>query len=496
MQAQGPVSGPRLARDLGVSLATLHRHLKAHPDGWLQSGQASRRRYALRRSVAGIEETSLPVMRIDAEGRAHDAGTLTPIAPEGCHFDLQALGWPVDEAQRDGWWESLPYPILDMRPQGYIGRRYARALSDTLPIPANPTLWSDDDILRVIGRHGADLPGDLVVGQASIERWYRERVGGEPPVAVWDRQADYPALARQAMAETLPASGVGGEFPKFTTWCTDPETGAPTPVIVKFSAPDDGSAVVQRWRDLLYCEHLASRALAGIAGVSASQTRVIDTDSRRFFEIERFDRQGAFGRRPVSTLAAIDPALVGLFSHDWRVEIAALHRHGWLDAAGCAAVSRQWWFGQMIANSDMHPGNLAFRAVAADEQRQGQPRFEPTPAYDMLPMAYAPLTSGEIREPDFDPPMPQPGEFADWQAAAEAAIVFWTTVAETSHIGTALRRAGEANARTLERMGGQIGGSGRQFKGCDTSSRLLAHPQYVLISVYRGCVKTMWVTSV
>jgi len=456
LQAQGPVSGPRLARDLGVSLATLHRHLKAHPGGWLQSGQASRRRYALRRQVGGIEATSLPVMRIDAEGRAHDAGLLTPIAPEGCHFDLQALDWPVDEAQRDGWWESLPYPILDMRPQGYIGRRYARALEGKLPVPGDPALWSDDDILQVIGRHGADLPGDLVVGQASIERWHRERAEGNLPQSVSNRQTDFPALARRTIAEILPASSAGGEFPKFTTSCINSETGATTPVIVKFSAPDDGSGVVQRWRDLLYCEHLAARALAGIAGVRASQTRVIDAESRRFLEIERFDRQGAFGRRPVSTLAAIDPLLVGVFSHDWRLEIAALHRHGWLDAAGCVAVSRQWWFGQMIANSDMHPGNLAFRPVASDGQRSGQPRFEPTPAYDMLPMAYAPITSGEIREPDFDPPMPQPAEFADWHAAADAAIVFWTSVAETSHIGTALRRAGEANARTLERMAGQI----------------------------------------
>jgi hypothetical protein len=148
---------------------------------------------------------------------------------------------------------------------------------------------------------------------------------------------------------------------------------------------------------------------------------------------------------------------VGVFSHDWRVQIAALHRHGWLDAAGCVAVSRQWWFGRMIANSDMHPGNVAFRPVAADGQRSARPRFEPTPAYDMLSMAYAPITSGEMREPDFDPPMPQPAEFADWHAAAEAAIVFWTTVAETPHIETALRRAGEANARTLARRAAQIG---------------------------------------
>ncbi|KAF0279718.1 hypothetical protein FPL11_03125 [Spiribacter aquaticus] len=418
---------------------------------WSQVAQA------LQAQVAGIEETSLPVMRIDTEGRAHDAGLLTPIAPEGCHFDLQALGWPIDEAQRDGWWESLPYPILDMRPQGYIGRRYARALEGRLPVPAEPALWSDDDILRIIGRHGADLPGDLVVGQASIECWYRERAEGKSAISVSNRQTDFPALARRAIADILPASSAGGEFPKFTALCMNSKTGTSTPVIVKFSAPDDGSAVVQRWRDLLYCEHLAARALAGIAGVKASQTRVIDAESRRFLEIERFDRQGAFGRRPVSTLAAIDPSLVGVFSHDWRVQIAALHRHGWLDAAGCVAVSRQWWFGRMIANSDMHPGNVTFRPVAADGQRPGRPRFEPTPAYDMLPMAYAPITSGEMRAPDFDPPMPQPAEFADWHAAAEAAIVFWTTVAETPHIETALRRAGEANARTLARRAAQIG---------------------------------------
>ena len=65
----------------------------------------------------------------------------------------------------------------------------------------------------------------------------------------------------------------------------------------------------------------------------------------------------------------------------------------WLTAAEVENICVLWWYGKMIANSDMHLGNLSFHIRDATA---GEPSLELTPAYDMLPMAFAPRTSGEL----------------------------------------------------------------------------------------------------
>lgn len=52
-----------------------------------------------------------------------------------------------------------------------------------------------------------------------------------------------------------------------------------------------------------------------------------------------------------------------------------------------------------IANTDVHTGNLSFRPQA---------QLELAPAYDMLPMLYAPLPNGEVPALTFEPPPPLP----------------------------------------------------------------------------------------
>jgi len=54
---------------------------------------------------------------------------------------------------------------------------------------------------------------------------------------------------------------------------------------------------------------------------------------------------------------------------------------GLLASASAAAIAR------LIANTDMHLGNLTFHVEGT---------FRLAPAYDMLPMAYAPLPGGEV----------------------------------------------------------------------------------------------------
>lgn len=75
----------------------------------------------------------------------------------------------------------------------------------------------------------------------------------QPPVPV-NREIEYPVLALAAGEGDVPCSSAGGEQPKF---CTFTERGH---VLVKFSAPND-TPISERWRDLLFAEHLALKVL-------------------------------------------------------------------------------------------------------------------------------------------------------------------------------------------------------------------------------------------
>jgi len=74
-------------------------------------------------------------------------------------------------------------------------------------------------------------------------------------------------------------------------------------------------------------------------------------------------------------------------------------------------------FGQLIGNSDMHDGNLSFVP--------GAPGLRLAPAYDMLPMLYAPERGVELPHRQFAVRLPLPRERELWHQAAEAATDFW-----------------------------------------------------------------------
>ena len=63
-----------------------------------------------------------------------------------------------------------------------------------------------------------------------------------------------------------------------------------------------------------------------------------------------------------------------------------------------------WHFGQLIANEDMHEGNLSFQPALP-----GEVGLRLAPVYDMLPMMYAPARGVEIAPREFTPPLPLPG---------------------------------------------------------------------------------------
>ncbi len=451
-----------LARRLGVSLPTVHRLLRSAPEHVITLGQARRTRHAWRRDLRG-QVGDWPVYRVDSQGTPHPWSTLALIAPQGCAMPLDGTGWPVPEddpgeplTARDGWWPGLPYPLQDMRPQGYMGRQFARAIHEALQLSPDPRGWSDDDVLLALTRTGSDTVGNLIVGDEALRRWQSTRLDAPAPLTEAELPAAYLALANQAVAGGSAGSSAAGEFPKFAALREVPEDeahdrsmgdthGTRTPhVLVKFSGAG-GAPAEQRWADLLLAEHLALQACAErlvAQGIVAAQSRWLQSGGRAFLEVERFDRHGRWGRSPLVSLEAINAAFLGLPHRPWPELLAALPRGGWLAEGTQHAANVLWWFGRLIGNTDMHLGNLSFRPQAG--------QLALAPAYDMLPMRYAPLGGGETPPLALlDPVLPLPGERAQWQPAAAAALHFWQTLAHDTRASDPMRAQAEANAARL-----------------------------------------------
>ena len=217
--------------------------------------------------------------------------------------------------------------------------------------------------------------GHDAIGNLLTEEQARERFLEMPEPIPVERATAYPALAIAAGAGEAPGSSAGGEQPKF---CTYTERGH---VLVKCSAPDD-NPISERWRDLLLAEHLALRVL----GV---ETEIYDFGGQRFLEIPRFDRVGKLGRIGIFSLRALEAEFVGNASAPWPVLVNSLVKEGHVHPDAAAGTARLWAFGMLIGNTDMHHGNLSFFSS------HGRP-YQLAPAYDILPMGFAPRAGGAI----------------------------------------------------------------------------------------------------
>lgn len=443
---QGPISTGELVRQLGVSAPSVHRMLRELGGEVVSAGRTRQRRHALARQLRGIVST-LPMFAIDEQGRVGAAAAMELVHPQGCVALLDRAAWPQPESG-EGWWEGLPYPLYDMRPQGYLGRLVARALAHSLHVPDNPDEWSDDDVLAYLMQYGSDQSGNLVVGDQAFQAWSRDRTRGP---AEWIPAArtgpGYVALAESALGKGIAGSSAGGEFPKFTA--ARELEGALTPhVIVKFSGSDDSPAV-RRWSDLLVCEHLALQALQEVGEVGVARSRVLQHGGRTFLESERFDRHGEFGRSPVVTLSSVDAALIASGESQWPKVLRSPGARSLFTRDLIETAEELFWFGRFVANTDMHMGNLSLRPCGAV--------FGIAPAYDMLPMLYAPLRGGEVPAREFDPagfPTPPAAREEDWRRILEAALAFWSAAAADARITPGFRKTCAENGQALQRWSG------------------------------------------
>ena len=442
LQAHPAIPTAELCKRLGgIDRSTLTRRLAALGEAVISRGGSRRTAYALRRALRG-SDASIPVYRIDEFGRGHQAGVLDCIQPMGTALLFhEPFIWPLQNAMQDGWFDGLPYPLVDARPQGFLGRNFARHYAMVLRVSENPEVWSDDDILHVLSSVGFDLPGNLILGDASY-RQFLEQGAVRTALTEQDISVAYPARANSAMVLGDAGSSAAGEFPKFIALRNI--DGALADVIVKFSGSEH-SAAVTRWADLLICEHLALEALESEMSISAARSRIYQFAGRTFLEVVRFDRHGVSGRSSVCTLHSLNAALLGMSSSSWAQVSVRMLKEKLISAGTARTMELLWWFGRLIGNSDMHEGNLAFRAS-----------MELTPAYDMLPMMFAPAPGGEVPAREFKPVPPLPGERESWQRAAAAAIVYWRRCAQDVRVSDGFRKICDECANAVQRLAEQV----------------------------------------
>lgn len=456
----GPQSGGDLARLMGVSRPTLMRAVRGAGEQVVAAGAARRTRYAARRALRGSWAPH-PVFQVDEQGELSQLATLHLLAGDGCLLETpQALAFPfpLDGSMQEGWFEGLPYPLQDLRPQGFLGRAFAASHAESLQVSSNPEAWTDDDAVLALSLWGSDQPGNLIVGEVACRRWLERR--HRPSMADGDDAADavadddralaYPRRAVQALKGEVPGSSAGGEFPKFPVQRR--RRDEVFHALVKFNEPD-GAPAALRWADLLRCEHRAAEVLRDTLGVQASASEVVESQGRTYLEVLRFDRHGAHGRSAVLSLRAIGAGLLGQLGEPWPRQAQRLQAAGWLSDRDMQQVSLLWHFGKLIGNTDMHDGNLSFQTELGPKG----PMFKLAPVYDMLPMLYAPGRGGELPPRELRPRPPLPAEVEVWRRAAQAAVGFWQGVADDASISAAFRSICRGNAASLEALITSVG---------------------------------------
>lgn len=382
-------NGARLAGELvstlGISRATLKNAYEREARQILRVGRARRTRYAVRRILPALTTDEFPVFRVEEAGRIAAAGRLITLAAE-------QSAWLPDDAILDG----LPPEMHDVAPRGFLGGSFARRHAD-LGLPEDVTNWSDHHVLLALSRRGEDLPGNLVVGRESFDRFQKldhlERTVN-----------DFPELAKAALAGEHVGSSAGGERPKFTAFFEGAHR------IVKFATDETENA--RRWQDLLILEHVALATLRD-AGIPAAETRLLDVDGLRCLSVTRFDRAGRLGRRAVLTLAGSPARIDG----SWTDAAEELRRRNDLDAGDVRRIALLDAFGALIANTDRQHHNVCLFPT--------EDGYVLAPAFDQLPMAYSPPASGNLRNGAIDEPRPAVNTLEVWEEARSLARDFW-----------------------------------------------------------------------
>jgi HipA-like C-terminal domain len=420
-----PVASREICQRLGISQPTLSRTITELGERVCRMGAARSTRYALTKDILGWP-ASQDIGFTDPSGRLQTWGELTYLHPNHTYVKTVGRDW-FNAAGR------LPWFLMPLRPQGFLGRQYARMRPD---FPQNPDDWSLAQMLYVITQHAHNAPGAFELGEIGIGRWV-----DEVSAAMADRLMQYDTTAANA-SQTLPlSSSAGGEQPKFLSEYSDAQEWQHC--IVKFTPPQ-GTPFGMRWRAMLALEQLALQTLAA-HGIAAATTHLLHSTQRTYLESVRVDRVGIEGKRHVVAITALHDEFVEGSWANWVKTSEALAKRGLITAQELSQVASIFAFGHYIGNTDMHSGNLSFFVddVIA-------PKISLAPVYDMLPMMWKPdIHQGALSDSPIRPQRMPTGFAAEQAQAREWAIEFWEHAAWLD-IGADLQAASIESARRLQ----------------------------------------------
>lgn len=429
LRQEGPKGAGELPARLKIAHATLSRIIEQLESDVIRIGKGRATQYALRRDIG----LSLPIALSEVlpDGQTRRLGHLTPIMPGGVYVEGLTSDLPT------GLFPDLPFYLQDLRPAGFLGRLLPTRHPE-LALPADARLWSAEVCLKYFARHGWNLPGAIIVGEEAFSTFLK--YANSPPDSVQDdrRKYVYPEMARNVMTAGVPGSSAAGEQPKFlATRASDMQA-----VLVKFSLGTDQPAA-RRTADLLVCEQLALETI-NRRGIYASKSQIIQTKTETFLEVERFDRYPGGGRRGTVSLSSLDGEFIGSTAGRWSVSVSALVSQKRVPKDALNVVRWLESFGDLIANTDMHLGNLSFTT-------HGAVVVDLAPVYDMTPMLYS-LQTGQLVDRVFEPKMPGAMDGDVWGDALASATTFWKEVSTDSRISTGFRRIAKDNHHKMTKL--------------------------------------------
>ncbi len=405
----GAKSSRELQNALGISQPQVSRLINSLGSKVLRLGRGKSTLYAHARDIWGYGN-EFPVYRVTETGDIESIGTL---------FTLQGNQyWWFPVAGTGELFDKLPWFIQDLRPDGFMGRAFAHRIGPQLRLPDLLQYWTGDHVLVALSTRGEDLMGNIIVGQESLGRYLEMTRQPCEAISINDRSGVYSRFVESALEGNPPGSSAAGEQPKFAALVED--NGELRHVLVKFS-PLITTPVGRRWADLIVCEHIALDLIRE-RGIDSASSQLLETGDRYLLEVNRFDRQGRFGRLPMLSLFTIDAEFFGHLDN-WIAAASRLENNAMLSIEDAANLRWLSVFSSLIANTDQHFGNIS---LIMEDVR---PRFSLAPAYDILPMLYRPQED-DVPTRTFSPGIEIASQALDlFPDALDWAVRFWEEAA-------------------------------------------------------------------
>ncbi|WP_051689603.1 type II toxin-antitoxin system HipA family toxin YjjJ [Pelobacter seleniigenes] len=427
--SMGSQTSSFLQQHLNLSQSAISRAVERLAPDVILLGAARSARYGLKKQVHPKLETEISLYQVDTRG---------DVSPYGKLFTLAAneYGLQLHESSKINFLDHVPYPIQNMNPEGFMGRSFAHNYARELDLPKDLNVWTDVHALVALTSRGEDMPGCLIIGQGSLERYWEEVATDPTILSSEDRFKAYDDLAAMAIEGEAPGSSAGGEQPKFTAIVEGPD--GPHRVIVKFASRNSDEGI--RWSDLLICESIASETLFN-NGFNSAVTRVLQTENWTFLESARFDRTGLWGRIPLFSMKSLEAEFIG-GCDTWTECAEEFNRNKYISDEDRTRIQQLEGFGALIGNTDMHLGNLSFYPNIGG--------FDLAPIYDMTPMIYRPRSGGIMSsDPISFKGLPPTASSKGIRALARK---FWERAANEELLSDDFRELCKRNLKTFQNL--------------------------------------------